>query len=104
MLDLCAAGLDRGNHGLGAVGVDERSKPLRLGLAAHRIDLGLRDVHLSSVADAGRGEELDQVGAVGFRLTNALAELVGRAAAALDLRERRDETRPVDDARVDGVA
>src|SRR6478736_3005193 len=84
--------------------MDERAQALRLGFAADGVDLRLRDVHLAAVTHAGGREELDEVGAVGLELADAIAQLVRRALAALNLTERRKDARPVDGARVDRLS
>src|SRR6478672_10398728 len=104
MLDLRATRLDRCDHGVRAVRVNEGPESLRPGLTADRIDLRLRNVHPAAVTDAGRGEELDQIRPVRLGLSHPLPQLLGRAAAALELPERCQEPRAVDDAGSDGLA
>ena len=65
----------------------ERS-PCARGLAARGVELRLRQRRHAAVADAGRGEDLDQVGAVGLELPHLAADLVGRQLGVGNLAER----------------
>ena len=61
MLDLRAAGEDRRLDRLGAVRVDERPQAERVRFAAGRLQLFVAHRLLAAVADAGGGEDLDEV-------------------------------------------
>src|SRR6202023_3853445 len=56
-------------------------------------ELLVRHRLLPAVTDAGRREDLDDVGAVLLQLPHDAAELVGRPAVLVDLADRREDAR-----------
>ena len=78
--------------------------PIALRLAARRLQLIVGHRLLAAVADAGRGEDLHDVGAVGLELTHLLADLVGCPAALVQLADGGEDARPRQDAAGDCLA
>ena len=80
-----AAGQDGGPCAIGGVRVDDGTQALRLGFAARGVDLLHRGGHLPAIANAGGGEQLHQVGAIGLQLLHHRTDLFGRAGSLGDL-------------------
>ena len=83
MFDGRAARQNRRARAFGRVRVNDGSQALGLGFAAGRIDLLHRGRHFSAVADAGGGEQLDQIGAGRLFLLHGGSDLFGCAAGDL---------------------
>ena len=104
MLDDGALRARGAQHRLRAVRVHHAAQALRARFAARGIDLFLRQRRHAAVADAGRREDLDQVGAVGLLLADVFADLIGRPLRVRDLAERRQDARPGQHAAIDRIA
>ncbi len=104
MLNAGAAGQNRRARAVGRVRVHHRAETLCAGLAASGIDLLRGHGLLASVADAGRGEDLNHVRAVALRLADDLADFVRIAGSLVDLPQRSENTRTLPFASMDGIA
>ena len=104
MLDDGALRARGAQHRLGAVRVHHAAQALRPRLTARRIDLLLRQGRHAAVADAGRREDLDQVGAVALQLADLFANLIGRPFRIRNLAERRQDARSRQHAAIDRIA
>ena len=80
VLDLCAAGDSRGSHSF-FVSVHQRAQAQLLRFIASCVQLLLRQSHRAALTNALRGEDLDQVGAGFFLLSNERANFSWRAGA-----------------------
>src|SRR5262249_1744691 len=72
-------GVDRRADRFRAVRVDERAQAERVGLAARRLQLLVGHRLFAALADAGRGEQLDEIRARRLRLADRGAQIVRRA-------------------------
>lgn len=104
VFDLGAARLGGGEDRLRAVGVDQGAESLGLRLRAHRFELGVGHGLRAALADALRGEDLDDVGALGFAGPDQGAKLIRRAGTLGQGLERGEDPRPHDHPAADGVA
>ncbi len=86
------------------MGVDQGAEPERTGFSAGSLELGIGHRLGTAFPDGPGGEQLDQVGAIGFRLADLGPELVGRAALLRELAQRAQHAGPRDAASVDGLA
>ena len=80
------------------------AQSLCFGFSAGGVDLIHRRGHFAAVANAGGGEELDQVRAFGLGALHQRANLIGRAGIFGDLVQGSEDARTGDRARLDHVA
>ena len=104
MLDPGASGEDRCARAVGGVGVDHRAQTLRFRFAAGGVDLLRGHGLFASVANAGGGEQLDDVAAFLLHLADDLADFFGIAGAFVDLPQRCENARAFAFAFIDGIA
>ncbi len=78
--------------------VYDGAQPQRFGFAAGRVELLLRHGDGATFANALRGEDLDQVGALLFAVPDQLAQLGGVAASFGQRLERRQNARSGQDS------
>ena len=104
VLDRGAAGPDDRADDLGAVGVHGDPQSLRPALVAGRLDLLVAQRAHTSLADAARSEDLDNVGPVSLELPDGGADGVRVAGGARHRAQRGQHARPGHVAAVDRVA
>ena len=104
VLDRRAAGEHRSFRALRTLRVDDRTLPQRICFIARGADLIVGHRLRSAFADAGSGENLHEVGAVGNRLPDERADLRGIAGLIGDCSQRREDARTGNSALGDPVA
>ena len=80
-------------HRFRAVRVHHAAQPLRAGFAAGGVELRLRQRRRAAVANAGRRENLDEIGAVGLLPADILANLLDRPLRVRHRAERGEDAR-----------
>jgi len=93
VLNLRAAGERRFLHTLGTMSVHKSAEPLRLCFPTNGVELFLRQGWRAAVTDALRREDLDEVGALRFPLSDYGAQGVRRQTRIADRLERREDAR-----------
>jgi len=104
VLDRGASGEHRGFRAGIADGMHHGAQAESLGLAAHRLDLLIGHTLVAAGAQAGGGEQLDEVGALALRAAHQSAQGLRIAAAVVDLAERGENARAGQHALGDAVA
>ena len=103
VLDGRAAGHDSRPRAVRSMRMNDGAQPHLGSLAASGVDLIHAHGHLAAVANAGGGEELDQVRALRLQLVYLSANLFGCAGFVGDLRQGREQARAGDRVASDHV-